>query len=466
MTSLTLRKLTLCVLLLLSANTYSQERPPGPPELEANDDVMSEFSLWANQLQRFFNQQGKNYTVVSAVGTLGNTDPSSAMYIESVNMAYRQAMISGYKEIAVKTAENGLNSSTESSIDIRSSRGNAMDGKYKEQCREEAKVRYALYLKDVKEQEEDAGSIFSLLANKLKDDETLAKQKNEAEKPQADFVHTCEYEGAKFEQTEEQIQSISDILSGGRVWASVIHNNQLGIILMRSSETAAVASVLKNQVSPASVNANALDELSKQVIKDLNKYPDFPQSLVGTRMKRLSNGEWAIYGYGATQTTVSSDDFMAGLGAINDADQATANSLAELTRFSELNIDFSRLATSVRDVKQTKVVEVNMSKDTVRLTTRQDNIVGSIVDTSFNASSQLNLVGAEQIYLDKKTVDGMSFYLSAYAWSPSIMGMNQGIRRSQNSAAEQAAFSQGITAPDKDKGANKKSRIVINDEDW
>lgn len=441
-------------------------KPPSAPNLGPNDDVISSFNLWANKLQRFFNKNGKKYTVVASFGALGDADPSSSMYIEAVNMAYRQALVAGYKAIAVKISEDGLLNETTSTIDQRSNRGNAIDGQLKEKCRSEAKVKFEEYQFALQKKANDENSFFSLLSNKLKDEETLAREKSAREVPPVDFVHTCEYEGQKFQQTETQNESISEVLSGGRVWASAISNGQLAIILMRSNETAAVASSLKNQVPPSNVNINALDELSLKIQNDLKLNPEIPQGLVGTRLKKLSNGEWAIYSFGASQTTQSSDDFMSGLGGITDSDQATSNSLSELTRFSELNIDFSKFVSSIRDVKQTKLVEVNVTKDRVKMSTRQDQIVGSIIESSFSTSSELNLVGAEQIYLQKHDVNGVSFYLSAYAWSPSIMAVNLGIGKSQANAAENALTTNSTSDLDDADTSDSNNIIIVDDEDW
>jgi len=451
---------------VVSNASESRAKLPAAPNIGPDDDVRSEFVMWANKLQRFFNSQGKNYTVVAATGALGNVDPSSSMYIEAVNMAYRQALVSGYKDIAVKISEDGLNLETTSTIDQRRSSGNAVDGQLKEKCRSEAKVKFQEHQAALQKKLDDESSFFGLLTNKLKDEETLSREKAQRDLPAEDFVHTCEYEGAKFAQTESQNQSISKVLSGGRVWASTISNNQLAIILMRSNDTAAVASSLKNQVSPSKVNINALEEISLKVENDLNRNPKIPQGVVGTRLKKLSNGEWAIYAFGASQTTQSSDDFMAGLGSITDSDQASSNSLSELTRFSELNIDFSRFASSVSDVTETKRIEVNLTKDRVNVKTSRDRIVGSIIESSFSTSSELNLVGAEQIYLKKHNINGMSFYLSAYAWSPSIMALNLGIGASHENAAESALTINSASDLDVEDDSGSNNIIIMDDEDW
>jgi hypothetical protein len=431
---------------------------PQPPEIKQNDNLSAKFSAWTVQLQIDADSRNTNGAYALGIGALGGVGPESSVYIDTVNAAYQQALSEAYIQLATNLSDDGLNVATELNIDQKSQTGNALEQKFKRNCETEAKKVYELHQINLARAEEDKNSFINLIKNKLKSEEELAKEASTTnEIPEKDFIHKCEYEGQEFSQNSTTEEVLADILSGAGVFASAIHNDQLAVIVKRSPNSAAAASSLLNQTLPANVNDNALKEISEKVKLELSRQPDIPQGLVGTRLTKLSNGEWAIYAYGASQSD-RSDTFMSGLSDIQDTQVAQTRALAELARFSEFTVDFGSILQELRDVKETKIVTVNLTKGTTRLTTKKDALIGRIMDRSFSSQSSLKLKGSQNVMLANKTVDGTSMYIAAFAWSPSLMSKKQDIRSAQDSAV----INKKTTA----NTEKNKSKIIVVGEDW
>jgi len=448
--------------LFFSFTVFAQVPPP--PELisKNNNELNAKFTNWVTKLQIYENTRGTGGTYALGIGSLGSVQPSSEMYIESVNAAYKQALLGAYVSLANKLSEDGLNVSTDMGVDSRSSRGNAIDIQAKRDCEADAKEAYRISQVNLAKEKENKDSFINLLKNKLKSDEQLAKEEIELETPQVDFIHECRYEGETYSQNSTTTSFITDVLSGAGVYASALHNGQLAVVVKRSPTSSAVASTLLNQTMPNVINSNALGEVSDRIDLEFSRQTEVPQGLVGTRLMKLSNGEWALYAFGASQISVD-DSFMSGLSSLQDSQVASTRALAELTRFSEFTINFDSLLKELRDVRETKVVSVNMTTGKTRVSTEKDQLLGRILETSFNSQSTLDLKGAELVAMELKEISNASIYIAAYAWSPSIMALNQGARNTQDDAAERA---KNTVAPTDNQETSKSSKIIISDENW
>ena len=131
------------------------------------------------------------------------------------------------------------------------------------------------------------------------------------------------------------------MLTGGRVWASVLHNSQIGLVLVRSGDTAEVASVLENQMLPAIPLSSASREVKERIKKEMEAYPGIPMGVIGTRMMKLSNGEWALYSFGAAQMGAGGgQDTMSRRKNTASSSKASSEALAELSRFSGMKVNW------------------------------------------------------------------------------------------------------------------------------
>lgn len=446
--------------------------PPTIPDLNESSNLVSEFSTWRTDLQAFFDGQSADYAVSYGIGNLDTTDKSSSRYIDSVMAAYKQALIDAYVRISQQLNPDGINIGTGDETDTNVAKGDLFRDSEVDRCRVEANDAYQEHQRKVLEKQEERDSLLGVIKARVRGDEPRNNSEGaEQETKPANFIHSCFVDGPSFTQTGIETAQIEDVLSGGRIWATVVHKDKLGLILVRSSETAEVASVLKNQLEPASVNTKALPELRERINAELAQYEGIPQGVVGTRMVRLSNREWAIYAYGAAQTLgKSGGGFMESVIESEDMLNAQQEALSELSRFSGLAIDFERIKKEVRQVKQRWRIDCNVTKDTCDRKMDEESTFGAVLNTSFSARSDLRLVGSEPIFT-KEFADGpLKYYLAVQAWSPSIMAKNMNNRKTQDTAAEDAARSgkyrssdpMSVPAP----ASGGKSKVIIFNQDW
>lgn len=444
--------------------------PPSIPDLNQDSNLASEFSTWRTALQAFFDENGADYSVAYGIGSLDTTDKSSSRYVDSVTAAYKQALIDAYVRLSHQINPDGLNVTTSDDTTMKAAKGDFFRDSEIEKCRTEAYDTYQRQQRKTQEAQEASGSLLGAITARIRGDvpEKKDDQSKKEEKPE-DFIHSCFVDGPSFTQEGIETTQIEDVLSGGRVWATVVHKDKLGLILVRSSETAEVASVLKNQLEPASINMQAIPELLERINTELAQYEGIPQGVVGTRMLRLSNREWAIYAYGAAQTIgQSGGGFMDSVMEGEDILNAQQEAVAELSRFSGLSIDFNRTKDELRQVKQRWRIDCNVTKDRCDRKMDEEQTFGAILNTAFSSSSELKLVGSETIFTKEFTDGQLHYYLTAQAWSPSIMAKNMNKRRVQDSAAENAARGGKYRGnePAPAQVSTGKSKVIIFNKDW
>jgi hypothetical protein len=453
------------------AGLSNDEVPPSIPDLESNTDLASAFSNWSEDLQSFFSKKGRGYTVVYGIGALDTTDRGSSRYIESIQAAYKQALMDAYTRLSTATNPGGISIATSDKSNLSRSTGNAMPDRIDTECRQEAQKAYQAHLLKEKKDRERRESLLGSIAARIRGEKPPAES-NQAE-PKPDFIHTCLRPGPTFEQVSKQNQQLTDILSGGRIWASVVHNNQLGIILMRSPDSSEVAKVLRNQLAPARIHASAADEVRSRVREELRQFDGKATfGNVGTRMMKLSNGEWAIYSFGASQVvSTGSGGFMAAVTQDSNRQQSIAEAQSELARFSSLSLTFNNQSEEVRSVRTTYRLEYNVTKDTVNQKVDEKETFGAIINTLYSSKSSLTLRGSRDVSTQLLKADGLDYYLSVVAWSPSIMASQLADRSRQDSAGDEAARSgryqvPGVDRSPKDSSSSGPSRIILPKQDW
>lgn len=469
------RKLLMLTAGIIFTGTVSAQGLPVLAELNTGDDLDSVLGDYTFELQMFMDGQGKDYTFEYGIGSVAVDDKTSDQYLNSINLAYKAGLLQAYGKLASTLSTSGVQISTTDEVDVQDSSGDAIRDRLVRDCEEEAQELYALHKlkaeRERQEKEEERNSFFGLVKNKLKDDEQKSEEreqlKKELERPEPDFMHTCQAPANTYIQSSSSRSAVSDSLNGGRIWATVYHDGKVGVVVAKSSETTEVAAVLKDQLTPASVNVSALSEVRQRVVEEVGQFPAFPFGLVGTRMMRLSNGEWALYSYGAMQDKGSSSSgFMSSIRSSNSRQGATQQAYSEMSRFSGLMINADSVTEQTAEVRETFSVEVNATKKTHKFKTDQERTVGEVLNFSWAGSSDLNLVGSKEVFAKKFESDGLAFRLVAVAWSPSIMKGNLNKREAYDSAADNAVR-EGKYNQSKSSGAGpNKSQRTISDQDW
>jgi hypothetical protein len=460
------------------ASKVAKEAPPQPSSLEPGDDLEGMIAEYATNLQIFFEMQGAAYTVSYGVAPMNMTDKAIMGYINSMNLAYKDALLRAYVNMASAISPNGRDITTEDGVNLQDSQGDVILDDLKQSCTEEANLKYQQYLakkeRQRREKEGEENSLLGIIKKKLKSDgdAEVASSQPAEEKPEPDFIYQCTGDGNVYVQSSATTNSISDTLSGGRVWASMLHEGYIGVVLVKSNDTSEVASVLKNQMEPSAPLEGAFAEVAEKIKGEVANFPDIPLGLVGTRMMKLSNGEWALYSFGAAQVSSGgAEGFMdrAKKGAASSS--ATIASFAELSRFSGLMVDQSAVENAISSGQSKLTVEINVTQGTATYKTDTSSTLGKILNDSYSGSSNLKLIGAQQAYFKKFTDGPLSFYLSAQAWSPSIMAANLAKRKGYDSAAENAVRNGKYQVPSNKSSSEpndtgSESRVIIMNQDW
>ena len=454
-----------------SVNFANDSIPPSIPDLNEGSDLATEFSNWSMDLQSFFSNRSKGITVVYGIGAMDTVDKNSSRYVESINAAYKQALLNAYLNLASATNPSGLDVQSSDSISNSSSSGDALLDAITEECKLEASKAYDIYLQEVKNEKIAKESLSGSIASRIRGEVPSTNEESNVTEP--DFIYSCSKEGPSFEQYSSQTQTISDVLSGGRVWASVLHKNQLGIILMRTPDSSEIAKVLQSQLEPAKVLKTAFDEVKNRVDDELSIYENnIPYGMVGTRMMRLSNSEWALYAFGASQvaSSASSSVFMNSISQDTSRQQSIAEAQTELARFSSLSLDYSNQSKDIRNIKVVYSIEVNTTQNTFTRKIDQEQTFGKIIEKSYSASSQLTLRGSSTLKTKLIKDDSLDYYLSIVAWSPSIMASQLSDRAVQESSGSEAIrsgrYNSEKTSETSEDTSSQKSKIIIPSQDW
>jgi len=459
-------------------NAVAKEAPPQPSSLQPGDDLRGMIAEYAINLQIFFDTEGASYTVSYGVAPMQKTDKSTIGYINSMNLAYKDALLRAYVSMASPINPNGRDVTTEDGVKQQDSQGDAILDNLKQSCTEEANLKYQQYLakkeRQRREKEGKENSLLGIIKKKLKSDgdAEVASSQPAEEKPEPDFIYECTGDGNVYVQSSATTNGISDTLSGGRVWASMLHEGMIGVVLVKSNDTSEVASVLKNQMEPSAPLKGAFAEVATKIKGEVANFPDIPLGLVGTRMMKLSNGEWALYSFGAAQVSSGgAQGFMdrAKKGAASSS--ATNASLAELSRFSGLMVDQSTGEKAINSGQSKLTVEINVTQGTATYKTDTSSTLGKVLEESYSGSSNLKLIGAQQVYFKKFTDGPLSFYLSAQAWSPSIMAANMAKRKGYDSSAENAVRNgkyqtPGAKSSSAPNDTGSESRVILMNQDW
>lgn len=442
--------------------------PPNPPSLEGRslENVLDQYS---NDLQEFYLDNGRRATVTSGVAYLKVSDRNSSEYLNAIDLAYKSALTGAYARMATRLSRSGTQAETNDEITQRGTSENVARQMALTQCLDEAETAFARHQRQseaserAKEQEKD--SLLGLVKERLKTEERRAQDEQilaeQAQEVPEDFVYECEIPGDIDMMVSGSEQSVTDILSGGRVWASFLHDNQVGVVLVKTDDSSELAYILENQIAPSQVLGTARQEVRERIMQELEMQPGIPEGIVGTRMMRLSNNEWAVYAFGAGQINQSSSGMQ---GLANDMARSAAEqrATAELSRFSGLMIDSTQAMQQIDLTEQKYIVEVNVTRGTHRVTKDETSMIGQMISRSQSTSSNINLLGAEPIMSRKIESDDVSFYLSSIAWSPSIMAINTGDRAAFDNAGPDAAMGKSADGEE----APKDSKVRILNRDW
>lgn len=424
--------------------------------LEAGVPLVDQLDTYSLDRESELMAQGKAYRFAYGVAGIAGAEGTSA-YVNSINTAYQMALGNAYTQLARELGTERIKAST--SVASKST-----DGGHAEQvgdCADKKKAADKAAAKD----KDSWNNVLKSYVKGMTSDESESSASTEEE-----AVYECAAVLDKREIADIMARSVSDAFAGARIVESVVHEGALGVVIAVSPDTAVVAGVLAAQNPASNPNPAAFNELKTWLDGQLNAQTGSVIGLVGTRMTLLSNGEWGLVGFGvAPASEVAGNSILGHNRASNDRATSENNAARELSRFAGMSIDFNTKQETVDYTRKT--VTKQLSGDNEKLVYAQDSAISRVVETSFNTQTQLDLKGARRIKSQRFPASGTTpaFYLTAYAWSPSLLAMATNFRDQM-----EASFDKGVqgdkkalSAPhaDGEPSGSTNSAPVIN-EDW
>jgi hypothetical protein len=404
------------------------------------EDIEDSLIEYTQIQEEELNAAGRNYVLGYGLSAI-NGQPGTETYVTAISMAYQQALINAYVHLAQKIGADKI--ATETSANNITSTGNAES--LVDDCVQKYKAEEAAAAAENE-------SFIGVVKDAIKETSGL-NDKEASAASKLDEVYECTeiLEGREIENIITR--SVTDVFSGTRVIQTVVHDGSLGVVAGFSPETMDVARTLKNQNASTNPISTAKSEIRAWVNTQVEKQTGSKLGLVGARMKKLSNGEWAVIGFGLAEASKASggSSVLARQKKQLQRKKGGLNSVAELSRFSGSSIFFE--AKDRTSDSATKTITNTLREGGSSISQKVKEAVISTYQESTKLSSNLTLKGASSVYskLHTDANSGSSFYISAHAWSPSMLSKVKDFQRKATTTAA--------------KGNDATSAPVL-DEDW
>jgi len=396
-----------------------------------------------------------SYQISGGMGTITG-DKGSQIYLDDLYLGYRQAMAAAYVKLVMQKA--GVQLMDEFKSDEQKIKGHRPSNA--DQCRKK-------FISDKEQKKDDDNSFLGILKNKL----IGKKEQDEKDKEKFDEIIKCDAIGDSRETGVKVGKIASGSLSGIRVFETFIKGNTIAVIIGSNSETNQIAGALKQQRTPSKINLNVEQEVDDIVEKWLSEFEKAQQGppfgMIGTRMKKLSNGEWLVVGIGVAQMEEENDEMSAWSNSMS-IEGAQTLALNELNRFAYASIS-SKYATEIEKTVNNVITDtLNMSKNGEKesISERMENALRKIMTRKINQESKnfirspYDAYGAEYLGGNGAPFD---FYLSIYAWSPSLMELQSRRGKANDRAFEQGKRSGNLKRHNAGQGEVRSYRL---NEDW
>ena len=455
--------------LAFGQDSESESKCGPAPKIEVDElkPLKPQLTRFSKKLERWLRceKPEKEYRFVVGTGILPDPNKNSTKYLQSMGVAYRSALLDGYVNLAQRANEFAITDKI-SQADRQGDK--ELDKKNLEvKCYKEASQKYQLHLA-AKEREEKAEKakkestsqqVLDLFKSdeRLEQERVMEEQDLAAQEPEPDFIYSCTAPGNLFSQVDETTRSITDVLRGTRITHSYVTNDFLGLVMATSTDSVKMANDLREQRPTARTYLGALDEITLDVEAQLSEFEGSALDLVGTRMLELSNGEWALYAFGAAQISENSQGgFQASRQAEAAYQKAERDAMTELARFSGIMVTFDENTIKETLAGSDHLLTINMTEDTMSWSeTDAQTVFGEIMESAWSGKSKLNLRGSEDIYTDVITDGDIKYALHVVAWSRDLLGMNSDTNDAYDNVGSPKASNQNQQS--------KKPAVLRND---
>lgn len=285
---------------------------------------------------------------------------------------------------------------------------------------------------------------------------------------------TCQ---AKFAAKELKLtlkKNTSGSIYGLRVMTTMVKDGRIGVIVGRSRESATSAGQLaaQNAAPKGKALADVDLEIEDAVYALVDKYMasnfEPPFGVIGLRGVELSNGEMAYVGFGSGLQTDAVDE-MDDIANSMEMEAAGAKAIAAFIEFAYMTAssDFSYEVDKAIERVIDEVIDMAQRGETVDIKDRLQKTLTATMKRNLSTSARGFLSNPTPIFTEAYSggEDYPDFYLSAVAWSPSLMRYQMDLY-----GEAQSGYEEGKTPVNNRKAPQKRGEGDVKeytlDEDW
>lgn len=445
-------------------NSSSEPVPQNPPssapamDVASSDELEDILDQYVADQDIFLTSKGKNYQMAYGLAEV-NGSVGTESYVLALESAYSLALNEAYGNLAREIGAERI--SKEVSTTVKNTVGDKTA--FMSECEEKIEDREKATVAGGY-----AGGVLATISAF-----TGVDIGDSIESLSTGVIECSDLLDAR-QVTQLQKSTVEDVFTGTRVFQTVILDSQIGVVVGYSPDTAEVAAILANQNTAARPLPTAKQEVREWVESQVANQSGSKLGLFGSRMKRLSNGEWAVIGFAVAPhfQTAESGGILDRQKNKSMRNQSKLSARSELSKFANLSITYSeenkQVDSNTRTLEQVLNNKGNETKSSKEVL---DSVLASQMTALSNSSSSLELRGASSVF-SKKIDDeelGVSFYLSAHAWSPSMLANINQFSSAVNASVERGSVTTGsetMAKEEKSQGSNGYRSMPVLTEDW
>lgn len=410
----------------LSANsTNSVDSGKEYKSSRKTNDLNTKLSIKQREYTRMLNSKG--YKIASG-STAASGDFNSETAVDDLYMSFKEAYVIAVTNLLLQETQGYIGSTFKSKTGTNagSKQSNA------QKCISEYELEQERLKKEKEEWDKSFLGTVERIADKFSDQD-IAKKEKEISDKENDSLNKMIECSTPFIAKQLEIalnKSVEGGVYGVRIMETLldIEKKTIGVIVGRSPGSAKDAGILKGQNPVAKPLPTALEEVISKTMEKIDNYEkenrEPPFGMFGVQGIKLSNGEMAYISFGTAlqKEVISEMDSNSNSLALELAD---TKSLAALVEFSYMTASSQFQAEMKKVVEEvtTEILDMAKKGKKVNFSTVLNKKLSSTLTRNLQADAEGFLKSPQQI--DNSAWSGgdkyPDFYLSVWAWSPSLM---------------------------------------------
>lgn len=454
------------ILVAMAAGTAEAQQDPGeaaavppPASPQLLTDWVSETML---DLQAKLADSGIANPVVAAGFAPINAQPGTRDYLRAIGTAHDIAMLQAFQNVAAATTIGGIKKTAE----------------FKTFSNSESEARLAAdcLAAQKKSALKRTAAKFRQLFNAASDKLLEALDSEPEPSLHLDAFLECERLRQSRDFRSKVVQELLASLSGVQSYRMQVgpldeegRAMAVGVIAMSTANSIAGAAQLATGTEAQSPLSSAREELARYVESQIELAGEGAFTVVGTRFKRLSNGEFAVVSFDFSPIAASAAQSQMGLASATQAAMIAAqtNAVGRLAEFAGINYQSKHEATKVDRYAQ---IVVANDKDAPVGRSSETSTVADVVEQFMRTDSELRTPGIVNLTTRRIKSDSLNaaYFVSAAGWSPSLASNAAELSRAHTDArhTEPAAASQRSESISESGRPGQTYSTPVIEQDW